>query len=434
MSNYHTLGLLLAELYSTQSSSRRVVVSVGLNPAYIEFKDNALDNWNNILSEAKNRNRVDDLVAFVSSDYRERAEELRAALQPTTVAAFRLESSIQPRLPSYVNALQQGQQTSTISPIDRWNAPAVVSQGLVPTPVRKFAEPSRELITIGRDRHWDRDEATRDFLLMLTREKTGDEKKDKQQVLVLQGKEAGLDSLVDRFEEMCKRITTTSRPVLYARINLGPLYSDYYSLALAIVDGLSRFAKQHSLDEQQTILAEAYDYVAQVQFKSGVEIPSPVQFAKWLTEKYLARVASNCTLVLLLQGFDMLRDPATSQWLMKTWLTGHAWHVEGMVVLLTGETGLDDIKGQQFVSHHDLPPLNKETLKEWATQSQLYGFEWFTDEEAKIAHEICNGNPEKFRKLLDYTTRLLRVGKLTEDRVDTAPPSESLMNAFPGEQ
>ena len=96
---------------------------------------------------------------------------------------------------------------------------------------------------------------------------------------------------------------------------------------------------------------------------------------------------------------------------MKTWLNGQVWHVEGLVVLLTAEAGLDDLKGQEFVSHHDLPPLNKETLKEWATRSQLYGFDWFTDEDAKNAHEICDGNPEKFRKLLNYTNRLLKVGK-----------------------
>jgi hypothetical protein len=285
-----------------------------------------------------------------------------------------------------------------------------VPQGLGQTPARKFSEPDPEFLTIGRDWHWDRDEATRDFFLMLTQRKTGDEKKDRQQVLVLQGKQAGLDSLTDRFEEMCKQINTT-RPVLYARINLGPLYSDYYSLAYDIADMLLRFAKRSNLTEQEKTLDDTYKYVVQMQENPLNQRPSPFQFARSLTENYLTKVCSNSILVLLLQGFDRLCDADTKQWLMRTWISGQVRHVQGLVVLLTAEAGLDDLKGQEFVSHHDLPPLNKETLKEWATRSQSYGFGWFTDEEAKIAHEICDGNPEKFRKLLDYTNRLLRVGK-----------------------
>jgi len=96
----------------------------------------------------------------------------------------------------------------------------------------------------------------------------------------------------------------------------------------------------------------------------------------------------------------------------------HAGAHEGLIVLLTGETGLEDLNGQQFVSHHDLRPLTEEKLKEWATQSQSYGFDWFTDQEAKIAHEICNGNPEKFKKLLDYTNRLLRVTAAKREGAD----------------
>lgn len=71
------LNKLLAELYVTQSTSRRVVDNVGLNPAYIEFKDDALANWNNILSEARRRGKVNSIVEFVCEEYPERATELR---------------------------------------------------------------------------------------------------------------------------------------------------------------------------------------------------------------------------------------------------------------------------------------------------------------------------------------------------------------------
>jgi len=74
------LYMLLAELYGNPSSSRRVVESVGLNPAFVEFKDDALANWNNILSEAKRRGRVNSIVEFACEEYPERANELKASV------------------------------------------------------------------------------------------------------------------------------------------------------------------------------------------------------------------------------------------------------------------------------------------------------------------------------------------------------------------
>jgi hypothetical protein len=84
MTSKKTLVNLLADLYETQSKSRRVVDDAGLNSAYIEFKDNAKDNWHNILTEAKKRNRVMVLVEIVCEEYPEKERELRTALQPST--------------------------------------------------------------------------------------------------------------------------------------------------------------------------------------------------------------------------------------------------------------------------------------------------------------------------------------------------------------
>jgi len=406
MTSSRSLVSVLAELYDTKDKSRRIVEDAGLDPKYIEFKENAIDNWHNIVKEARLRGKVKDLIDVVCGEYSEKGPELRDLLQTSTPQTGPSATTSA----KYVNLPQQGEQVPTFLSTKSGESTTAPSQSPLQPPPRKLVEPSQEFLKIGRDKHWDREEAANDFLRLITQEKTGNEKEDNQHVLVLQGREAGLDSLVDRFEEMCQKVTT-KRPVLYTRVSLGSLYSDnYYSLALAIVGGLSRLANQKTLTDQETILVEAYKYIEEIEEKTGIQSQSADQFAKNLTEKYLARVASNCTVVLLLQGFDnMLRDSSTSKWLMEKWLTRHAWFVEGMVVLLTGEKGLNDLKGQQFVSHHDLPPLNKEKLREWATQSQDYGFNWFTDEEAKIAHEICNGNPEKFRKLLDYTNRLLKV-------------------------
>lgn len=71
-----TLAGLLAELYETQSKSRRVVEGAGLDAVYVEFKDNAIDNWYYILAEAKKRGRVKALLQFVCEEYPERKKEL----------------------------------------------------------------------------------------------------------------------------------------------------------------------------------------------------------------------------------------------------------------------------------------------------------------------------------------------------------------------
>lgn len=411
MSTYHSLNRLLAELYHDRAGSRRIAEAARLDIGLIEFKDDAIANWHNILGEAKKRLKVSELVELVISEYREREDELRVALQDsTTLAPSRLEPSIQ-RLTSYVSTFSQSQQAN-ISSIRPSIPPAAVSQSFQP-PTRKFVEVSQEFMKIGRDKHWDRDEAASDFLLMLTQQKTGNEKKDKQHVLVLQGKEAGLDSLVERFEEMCEK-ATTRQPVLHAKINLRS-YSDYYNLSLDIVERLARRANQKSLPEEEALLHEAYGYITDTLSKAP--LPTPDGFAKTLTEKYLATACSKCTVVLLLQNFDMLakRDESkpgsTSDWLRRTWLR-HAMYLNGLVILITGETGLDDLEGEEFVSHHNLPPLHVEKLREWANQSQEYGFDWFADYEAQMAHTICNGNPEKFKKLLEYTGRVLSVGAI----------------------
>ena len=388
---HHSLIRLLAELYDTQGTSRRVVDSIGLTSLHIKFQDDAIDNWHNVLAEAKKRGKVETVVDFVTEEYPERAQELRMALQAFSYNISPRESTIDLN-PTYVSAPQQSKQPATGSPTRLWESTVVPSQQpQVQPPLKEQVKPANDDLIIGRDRHWDREEATADFLRMINTDGNGEGTRNREHVLVLQGVEAGLDSLVDRFEEMCEKVTTI-RPLLYARINLGPIFIDYFDLVLQIVDKLRRCAKQKTLNDEWTKLGKAYDFVEETQSKSGFQAPSPQQFARHFTEEHLASLTSTCTVVLLLQGFDLLWNKSTdewlstSKWLKNTWLVQHASDEDGLVILLTGEKGLEDLRGQQFVSHHDLPPLNKEKLKEWATQSQHYGFSWFTDEEARIAY------------------------------------------------
>jgi hypothetical protein len=249
---------------------------------------------------------------------------------------------------------------------------------------------------------------------MIRRRDTGGEK-DKRHFLVLQGREAGLDSLAEKLELMCNEIAT-NRSLLLSRIHLGPVHRDYYTLAYDIVKELRRFAQSKDLSDQVERLKAAEDFINKDEEKTGPEKLSDEQFARDLTETHLANVASGCIVVLFLQGFDRLRDSdgeelPTKKWLLYTWLKKHVRDVDAIVVVLTAEAGLKDLEFEPYVVYHDLLTLNQDTLKKWAIESKEYGFKWFTGEHAKMACEICNGNPEKFRKLLDYTRSVLEVGE-----------------------
>lgn len=53
---------VLADLYVTVQDSRRVVEDAGLRPAFIEFNNKAINNWQNILREA-NRRAIKEILS-----------------------------------------------------------------------------------------------------------------------------------------------------------------------------------------------------------------------------------------------------------------------------------------------------------------------------------------------------------------------------------
>ncbi|MCP4546096.1 MAG: hypothetical protein GY835_06495 [bacterium] len=76
-----TLPEILAKLYETTESSRRVVSDADLPSAGIAFQDSAAENWHNILVEAHKHGRVDRLVKIAKRNYSPRAAELDQAYQ-----------------------------------------------------------------------------------------------------------------------------------------------------------------------------------------------------------------------------------------------------------------------------------------------------------------------------------------------------------------
>ncbi|MFZ4658126.1 MAG: effector-associated domain EAD1-containing protein [Caldilineaceae bacterium] len=87
MSDITALYTVLAELYPTQEDSRRVVESAGLNPVHITFSNKAINNWYNILVEAKKCDRVAALLQFALREYSTNADlidaiQMQGAFQP----------------------------------------------------------------------------------------------------------------------------------------------------------------------------------------------------------------------------------------------------------------------------------------------------------------------------------------------------------------
>lgn len=75
----HALNEILANLYFEKEDSVRVVEAVGLNKIKIAFKDNAQINWFNILTYARNQDKVGDIVDFALSEYPENDALQRAS-------------------------------------------------------------------------------------------------------------------------------------------------------------------------------------------------------------------------------------------------------------------------------------------------------------------------------------------------------------------
>jgi|694.fasta_scaffold70576_3 hypothetical protein len=69
MNRFTALRSVLANLYPTQEDARRIVTDTGLNLAYIQFSDKAINNWQNILSEAEKHDCLDALLEVVLEEY-----------------------------------------------------------------------------------------------------------------------------------------------------------------------------------------------------------------------------------------------------------------------------------------------------------------------------------------------------------------------------
>jgi S1-C subfamily serine protease len=70
---------ILARLYPIERDARRVVSDAGLNPALIAFDSKAINNWFEILEQARNAGKVEAIVQVALADYPDEEGLQRAA-------------------------------------------------------------------------------------------------------------------------------------------------------------------------------------------------------------------------------------------------------------------------------------------------------------------------------------------------------------------
>lgn len=354
-----TLIDLLAEKYPEKSQSQTVVDLSLMNRSLVIFHDRAYDNWHSILREAKSQKRLKALVDYVSGKYPGDASELQSLLQKYDSSAA---EEIKPAIPSQP---------------------------------REHDPPDPD-VHIGRELHWDRELVATTFVNMIKQASN-----NSWRVLGLQGsQDADLDSLVLRFEEMCKKIARPENyPRVFSRVLLRKGLGTPSSLALEILKSLGRNTADSRLRAESTILEESIDKIDQSSPGTGSSL-SNVQLSRLLT-KCLKDVTQSCTIVLLLQRFEELPEN-TGKWLRDEWLTSDAWTIERSVIVVTGETLNELAKLEQIGIYcpDRLPPMTWQDFFAWARESDEYQFDWFTEDLAKTLHQQCNGNPQGFKGML----------------------------------
>ncbi len=66
---FKNLNYVLAGLYDDKDESKRIVEAAGIPKMFVSFKDKPVNNWYSILSQAKSRNKIEDLVDVVLGEY-----------------------------------------------------------------------------------------------------------------------------------------------------------------------------------------------------------------------------------------------------------------------------------------------------------------------------------------------------------------------------
>jgi V8-like Glu-specific endopeptidase len=67
--NMSNLRNVLAGLYWNVEEARRIVLEVGMNPAFVSFSNRSINTWTSILDEAQHHQKVQDIIAKAREEY-----------------------------------------------------------------------------------------------------------------------------------------------------------------------------------------------------------------------------------------------------------------------------------------------------------------------------------------------------------------------------
>jgi hypothetical protein len=174
---------------------------------------------------------------------------------------------------------------------------------------------------------------------------------------------------------------------------------DYKSLSKKLLTDLSEFAAQsedETIHSQHSLLNDALLDIDRSSNDPRAD-SSPLQIAKKLTG-CLQRVVSQCTVVIFLSSFDRLESESVKEWLITEWimtqvcrsteLSRASQFLQGLVIVITGEGGLNSLRGNKTNGIFYLdkePDLSVEELLTWARKD--YNLDWFSYALAEKLHE-----------------------------------------------
>jgi len=280
----------------------------------------------------------------------------------------------------------------------------------VPPQPKEYAVTDPDLL-IAKHLHWDREEPAKNFLGMIKRKK-----EYPYEFLILQApKQADLDSLVKRFYAMCEGLKSkTTPPLLYARIKLAKGFAAPESLARKILHDLADCAARYEGEQvrrQAERLQRAQDGIESGIAGDRLSQLTPSQLTRALTQCH-QEMARECTVVLLLSDFEEVLNDRSGTWL-KDWILSEAGPNAnsdcGLVMVVTGERGLDDLRDREEDGIKCFAPLSNMTWQDylqWAREG--YHFGWFDERLAQGLHDKMD--TQSFANWLRNTDTAINLG------------------------
>jgi hypothetical protein len=386
-----TLRDVLAGLYSTVEDARRVVQDAGLDPKYILLEGKAANFWGHILDEAQKNRQVQAIVAVARKQY-PRNEELARAED------------------KYLQWVEAGSKEPVAASVSRGLAPAGLQELEAESARRIRSRPEEHVpqdpdIHIAQELHWDRESLVRTFIDMIRKAEV--EKEKDWRVLAIQGSEdAHVRALVTRFEEICKQVTT-SLPLLVARVSLEQ--DSPHRLAHAILSDLYMTADRSKQPVICNLAEPLLETCAKIEHglpgrrMTGVLPMSEAQVARELT-KCLEPITQDCTVVLLLEDFEKIEDE-TGRWLRDQWLVSSARDELGVVIVITGESGLGKLVNfahYGILCHERLPIIKWEDFRDWARRGYHLSEQDVPDETLRKMYDDLKESTKDLVKYLKF--------------------------------